>query len=145
LAVEADRTAIERCVQEAYAHYVPRIGCRPRPMTVDYAGPIAAGAVHVADDDGQIVGVLVLEAEETALLIDNIAVRPDRQGTGLGGRLLALAEDQARSRRLPAIRLYTHELMTENQRFYRARGFIETERRTEGGFARVFMRKALEP
>jgi ribosomal protein S18 acetylase RimI-like enzyme len=144
LAVEVDRAAIERCVRDAYAHYVPRIGCRPRPMTADYSGLIAAGAVHVADDNGHIVGVLVLQPEETSLLIENIAVRPDRQSSGLGGRLLAFAEDQARAHHLPAIRLYTHELMTENQRFYRARGFVETARRTDGGVARVFMHKTLE-
>lgn len=132
-------------MQEAYARDVPRIGCRPQPMTADYGRLIADGAVHVADDEGQIVGVLVLHTEETALLIENIAVRPDQQGSGLGSRLLAFAEDQARALHLRTLRLYTHERMTENQRFYRARGFVETGRRTEGAFARVFMSKALEP
>ncbi len=53
------------------------------------------------------------------------------------------AEAQARALHLPELRLYTHELMTENQRFYRARGFVETERRSEQGFARVYMVKRL--
>ncbi|HEY7789778.1 MAG TPA: GNAT family N-acetyltransferase [Vicinamibacterales bacterium] len=145
LAVADDREAVERCVHEAYAHDVPRIGRPPLPMTADYSRLMAAGSVHVAEDDGHIVGVLVLEPEEQSLLIENVAVRPDRQGTGLGTRLLAFAEAQARARHLPAVRLYTHELMTENQRFYRARGFVETARRTEQGVARVFMSKTVAP
>ena len=140
-AVPSDREAVERCVHDAYAHYVSRIGRKPLPMTADYGRLIAAGAVHVAEDGDEIAGVIVLEPEDAALLIENVAVRPDRQGAGVGSRLLAFAEDQARARRLPAVRLYTHLLMTENQAFYRARGFVETERRTEGAFARVFMRK----
>jgi hypothetical protein len=35
--------------------------------------------------------------------------------------------------------------MTENLAFYRRRGFRETERRREVGFARVFFSKRIRP
>ena len=41
------------------------------------------------------------------------------------------------------IHLYTHEKMTENQAMYAKLGYVEFDRRTEHGFARVYMRKAL--
>jgi GNAT superfamily N-acetyltransferase len=48
------------------------------------------------------------------LLLDNVAVLPAAQGRGIGARLLALADEQARSLGLGEIRLYTNEAITEN-------------------------------
>ena len=39
--------------------------------------------------------------------------------------------------------LYTHESMTENIGLYEYLGYIETDRRTEKGYRRVYMRKNL--
>jgi ribosomal protein S18 acetylase RimI-like enzyme len=77
------------------------------------------------------------------LFIENVAVHPDHQGRGLGQRLLARAESEAGARGLPALRLYTNVKMTENFPFYEALGFVETERRREDGFDRVYMEKRL--
>jgi hypothetical protein len=41
------------------------------------------------------------------------------------------------------IRLYTHQTMVENQRFYASIGYEETGRGSEAGYDRVFMRKPL--
>ena len=68
--------------------YVPVIGTRPGPMLDDYAARIAADQVWVLEDGGSIAGVLVLEDGPENFLLDNIAVRPDRQGSGFGRRLL---------------------------------------------------------
>lgn len=51
----------------------------------------------------------------------------------------------ARALGLPAVRLYTHELMTENREMYRRRGYVETHSAEEHGLRRVFMSKAVEP
>ena len=59
--------------------------------------------------------------------------------------LIAFAERIARDRGLGAIRLYTNEAMTENIALYRRLGFVETGRREEAGFRRVYMAKALDP
>ena len=82
-----DRAAVERIVRDAYGIYVERIGKPPGPMLDDYAALIAAGAVSVleADGDGTIGAIIVLLPKPDHLLLDNIAVRPDRQGRGLAG------------------------------------------------------------
>jgi GNAT superfamily N-acetyltransferase len=70
----------------AYQHYVPRIGREPMPMTADYDAAVAGGHAWVAEEGGRIVALLVLEPAADHLLIENLAVDPDRQGSGLGGR-----------------------------------------------------------
>jgi ribosomal protein S18 acetylase RimI-like enzyme len=137
----ADVDAVRDIVQRAYDVYVARIGRRPGPMDADYAAIVRAGDLWVADDGGIAVGLLVLVAAPDHLLIENVAVDPERQGTGVGRALLDFAEAIARDQRLSMVRLYTHALMSENQALYRRRGFREDERRAEAGFERVFMSK----
>jgi GNAT superfamily N-acetyltransferase len=130
-------------VHAAYRHYVERIGRPPGPMLDDYAEVVRTRQVHVADAGGKIVGVLVLDATGEGFLLENIAVDPAVQGTGLGRRLLELAEAEARRQGHASLYLYTHEKMAENQALYAKIGYVEYARRTEGGLARVFMRKQL--
>ena len=61
----------------------------------------------------------------------------------MGGRLLRLAEEQARARGLRQVRLYTNEAMTENLAYYLRRGYSETHRATQDGFRRIFFTKPL--
>jgi ribosomal protein S18 acetylase RimI-like enzyme len=142
-AVAEDLGAIEVLVARAYGHYVARIGKPPGPMLDDYAARIADGAVTVLEEDGRIVGLLVLLPDAGHLLLDNVAVDPAAQGRGHGRTLVAAAEAEALRRGLPELRLYTHELMTENVALYARLGFVETHRGVQAGFPRVFMRKTL--
>ena len=139
-----DRATVEAIVAAAYAKYVERIGKPPGPMLDDYAALIAAGAVSLwTGPDGTIAALIVLLPQPDHLLLDNIAVRPDRQGTGIGRDLIAFAESETRRLGLTELRLYTHATMTENVALYRRLGFIETGRGREAGYDRVFMRKFL--
>jgi len=139
-----DRTAVEAIVIAAYSIYVERIGKAPGPMLDDYAGLIAAGAVSVLEDpDGAVAAIIVLLPKPDHLLLDNIAVHPDRQGRGLGRRLIAFAESEARRLGYAELRLYTHERMTENIALYTRLGFRETGRGQEAGYNRVFMTKPI--
>ncbi len=139
-----DRMAVETIVIAAYSIYVERIGKPPGPMLDDYAGLIAAGAVSVLEDpDGVIAALIVLLPKPDHLLLDNIAAHPDRQGRGLGRRLIAFAESEARRRGYAELRLYTHETMTENIALYTRLGFRETGRGQEAGYNRVFMTKPI--
>lgn len=139
-----DRFAIEAIVEAAYHVYVERIGQPPGPMLDDYAARIAEGAVSVLEAvGGAIVAIIVLIAKPDHLLLDNIAVRPDRQGQGLGRRLIAFAEAEARRLGFPELRLYTHQKMTENIALYARLGFVETGRGHQDGYARIFMRKSV--
>jgi GNAT superfamily N-acetyltransferase len=143
-AIPDERAAVETIVHEAYAVYVERIGRPPGPMLDDYATLIAAGAVSVLEaPEGDIVAIIVLLPKPDHLLLDNIAVRRDRQGQGLGRRLIAFAEAETRRLGYREMRLYTHRMMTENIALYARLGFIETGRGHEAGYDRVFMTKPL--
>lgn len=138
-----DSTALFALAQEAYGHYVSRIGRNPAPMDADYGAAVETDLVWVAEQDDQIVGLLVLEIAADHVLIENVAVAPHAQGLGLGARLLALADEQARERGIREVRLYTHEAMTENQEYYCRRGYRETHRSGDSGYERVFFAKRL--
>jgi ribosomal protein S18 acetylase RimI-like enzyme len=141
----ADAAAVTACVHDAYANYVPRIGQEPAPMNADYGSLIARGVVYVLrEPGGDVCGVLVMMPEQDALFIENVAVHPDHQGRGFGRCLLTFAEEHARAGGLRELRLYTHELMTENIAYYRRLGYDEIDRRLDHGFRRVFMKKVLE-
>lgn len=140
----SDRDAVETIVRDAYAHYIARIGKPPGPMLDDYAALIADGAVSVLDEPGgAIAAIIVLLPKPDHLLLDNIAVRNDRQGQGLGRRLIAFAEAEARRFGYDELRLYTHVMMTENIALYTRLGFAETGRGADAGYERVFMTKRL--
>ena len=143
LAQPADRATVEAIVAEAYSVYIERIGKPPGPMLDDYVKLIDAGAVSVLDIDGAIAAIIVLLPKPDHLLLDNVAVHPDRQGQGLGRRLIAFAESAARRLGYSELRLYTHAMMTENIALYTRLGFRETGRGREAGYDRVFMTKRL--
>ena len=133
-----DVPAVEALVREAYEPYVARIGRKPGPLLEDYAAIVADGRALVVRDGSRIVGLLITSIHPDHLLVENVAVAASRRGTGLGARLLAVADDQARAAGVTEVRLYTHEKMTENIAYYPRHGFTETGRRTENGFTRVF-------
>jgi ribosomal protein S18 acetylase RimI-like enzyme len=138
-----DLPSVQRIVEEAYSPYIARIGRKPSPMLDDYAARISAGQVEVVDGADGLEAILVLDPEPGALLLDNIAVANSARGKGLGGALLSHAESRARELGLAQVRVYTHELMTENQAIYRKRGYVETHRSEDEGLRRVFMSKTI--
>jgi GNAT superfamily N-acetyltransferase len=143
LAAPAEAGTLHAIARDAYQHYVPRIGREPAPMSADYGAAVRDGEAWVAVDQGQVIGFAVLIAQPDHLLLENLAVRPSRQGRGAGSLLLALAEDEARRLRLAEIRLYTNEAMTENLAYYPRHGYAETHRAEHDGFRRVFFRKRI--
>ena len=142
-ATAADAPAIVEIVDQAYRHYIARIGKPPGPMLDDYAARVSEGTVWVLEEGAMIAAIIVLLPAPNYLLLANIAVSPARQGLGLGRQLLAFAETEALRRGYREIRLYTHRTMVENQRLYASIGYEETGRGTEAGYDRVFMRKRL--
>jgi GNAT superfamily N-acetyltransferase len=138
-----DLQAVEAVVRAAYAPYVERIGRDPGPMLDDYAALIASGWVRVIEEDGEILGVIVLIPKEKSLLLDNVALSPGAQGRGFGRELLLFAESHARGLDYGSITLYTNEAMTENISLYSRNGYVETHRAQEHGLRRVYMQKLL--
>jgi GNAT superfamily N-acetyltransferase len=144
-ATASDVDALQAVTIAAYERYVPRLGRRPAPMDIDYSEAVGAGRVWAALYDDLIVGLGVLVPKQDHLLLDNIAVVPSAQGQGIGGLLLALAEEHARRLGLTEVRLYTNEAMTENLAYYPRRGYVESHRAEQDGFRRVFFRKLVTP
>ena len=112
-------------VHSAYRHYIPLIGGKPGPMEADYDEVIRARSVVLAVDDDLIVGLIVMHDQPGDFVLENLAVEPACQFSGLGSALLEHAESAARQAGHDTIRLYTHRLMTENLAFYRKRGYVE--------------------
>lgn len=143
-AIGTDVPKVAALVSAAYGQYVERIGILPRPMTDDYAEVIANRQVTLAESHGKIVGVIVLTVDdEEGFLIDNVAVDPSHRGKGLGKALLEFAGAEALRAGFDSIHLYTHEKMTENLALYSRIGYVEYDRRSQGDFSLVFMRKHL--
>lgn len=139
-----DAVAITECVVAAYENYTARLGKPAGPMLDDYERVIQQHRVLVLTEATRIIGILVLVTQNESLLIDNVAVHPDHQGRGLGRRLMALADEEARRLGFTTVNLYTNERMTENIELYKKLGYTETERKTEKGYDRIYMRKSLD-
>jgi GNAT superfamily N-acetyltransferase len=140
----SDAEAVARLVDDAYRHYVGRIGGRPGPMQADYARVIATRSVTVASEGRRLIGVLVTNHAAEDLVIENVAVHPSFQRRGLGRRLLDHAEGLAAALGVPSVRLWTHELMSENLAHYSRRGYVEYDRESlPDGSHLVLMRKEL--
>ncbi|WP_109466353.1 GNAT family N-acetyltransferase [Albibacillus kandeliae] len=139
-----DDAAVRAVAEEAYAQYVAAIGRKPAPMTADYTALIAEGVLYVAETaPGEVGGFIVYFPQDGVMFLENIAVHSSAAGEGLGKALMAHCEDTARDIGLPAIELYTNEKMTANLSIYPHLGYVETGRREEDGFNRVYFRKAL--
>ena len=139
----SDAPDVADLVKAAYRHYIERIGRSPGPMTEDYVAVIRDRQVTVAESLATIVGVIVLGRTDEGFVIDNVAVRPSNQGTGLGELLLDFAETEARKAGFDSIYLYTHEKMTENRALYSRRGYVEFEPHLDSPPFLVYMRKPL--
>ncbi|MBM3523754.1 MAG: GNAT family N-acetyltransferase [Alphaproteobacteria bacterium] len=142
-ATTADIPRLTAIAHAAYRRYVARIGRRPAPMDPDFATLIAVGDVSVRVAGDTILGFVIWRAKVDHVFIDNVAVDPAAHGHGHGKAMLNFVEAEARRRGLTELRLYTNAKMTENLAMYPRLGWVETDRRIQDGFDRVFFRKSL--
>ena len=141
-ATAADVPRLTELVHAAYGHYVERIGGPPRPLTDDYAEVVRdqrrdrrrARRRDRRPDRPR-------RRARRASSVDNVAVDPAHQGSGVGRALLEHAEAEARRAGFDSIYLYTHEMMTENLALYERIGYVEYDRRARRRL--VYMRKQL--
>ena len=143
-AAQADAASVRALTREAYAKWIALINREPLPMTADYDRAVAAHLIDLWEEGGELLALIEVIPAEDHLLIENIAVRPDQQGRGIGGRLLDHAEGLARSLRLDEIRLYTNAAFAGNLAFYARRGYQEYRRSTViPGSITVYMKKKI--
>ncbi|MFE7548764.1 GNAT family N-acetyltransferase [Streptomyces gardneri] len=140
-AVSSDVPAVKAVTDAAFHHYIDRIGLVPAPMEYDHAANVAAGRVFVVGDP--VAGLVVVIPEADHLYLDEVAVHPDAQGTGLGRVLMEWVEARARQLGLPEVRLLTNAMMWENQKLYERYGYEVVERRVDGPYDRIHYRKVL--
>jgi ribosomal protein S18 acetylase RimI-like enzyme len=144
-AVDDDTAAVTDLAQRSFAGYIDAIGRRPMPMDLDYRRHIEVEDTWVALDPEEtaIVGFVVLVHEVDAVEVDVLAVDPRWQRHGVGTCLLDLAAQRAVAAGKSRLTLYTNESMTQNLRWYPARGFVEVRRGEQDGYRRVWFVKEL--
>ena len=127
-------------MRAAYAPLEAKLGPLP-PLEADYAEEIAENEVWVAEQDGQVIGGLVLTPGDGFLTLANVAAHPQVHGRGLGRTLIELAEARAGRLGYAEIRLSTHVAMTGNVSLYEHLGW----RQIAASGDTVAMAKALPP
>lgn len=99
----------------------------------------------VARQDGAVVGCCALVRKQGYGEIKRMFVADAARGHGVGRRLLAAIEDEARKSKVPLLRLETGIRQPEAQQLYRTSGFSDTPPfgDYEADPWSVFMEKAL--
>jgi len=143
-AASGDAAAVRALTRDAYAKWVPLINREPLPMTADYDRAVREHLIDLWEEGGELLALIEVIPAEDHLLIENVAVRPDRQGRGIGDRLMRHAEALARSLGFDEVRLYTNAAFAENLAFYARRGYQEYRRATViPGSVVVHMKKTI--
>jgi ribosomal protein S18 acetylase RimI-like enzyme len=141
---EGDAPAIEALVHAVYAKWIPLIGRLPQPMQADYRQALGTNEFTLVERDGALIGLIETEDKADHLYIVNVAVAEAVQGSGLGRRLLAHAEEQARAKGYRETRLLTNALYDANIRLYERVGYAIYAREAFLNGVAVRMRKRLE-
>ena len=76
--------------------------------------------------DGELLGCAAVTLEEAEAGFGTFAVRPDRQGSGLGATLLAAGEEYARAAGASTMTMWVLGVRAELLDYYRRRGYVPT-------------------
>ena len=128
-------------VTEAQAHADP--GLPPLLQTLAELASADVTALGIRDR-GRLVATVRLRhdpADARSAEVARLAVAPDRQGEGLGTRLLVEIERHARPG-VTSLALFTGDRSHRNLRLYARHGYVETHRTPAGTHRLVHMRKA---
>ncbi len=108
---------------------------------VDELGDPRVRALGWRDGNGRLVAAVRARIDAPVAEIGRLTVAPDRQGEGLGSRVLAAVE-RALPPGVSELRLFTGEHSTGNLRLYARLGYRETHRRpTAAGYRLVHLSK----
>ena len=144
LATSADAERVRDLVRAAYAKWVSLIGREPRPMTADYDHAVRAHRIDLLYVGAALAGLIETDLREDHLWIENVAVAPDRQGQGLGRRLLAHAERLAADAGRGELRLLTNAAFAANVTLDDRVGYAVRLREPHPGGVTVHMRKSIK-
>ena len=148
-ATPADADTVRDITHAAYTKWIAVIGRKPKPMTADYDKAVVNNVIDLLEEDGRPIALIEmipeLSFDPAHLLIENIAVMPERHGEGIGTVLLERAQTIARAFGVNEMRLYFNAKFAANHLFYARRGFVEFTREPHpAGGEIVHMKKSLE-
>ena len=86
---------------------------------------IDIGKFFLAEDDAGIAGCVYIELQNDRSYLGLLSIDPARQGTGLGKKLMSIAEQYARDHGSRAMDLLILNLRTELPPFYLRLGYAE--------------------
>jgi ribosomal protein S18 acetylase RimI-like enzyme len=142
-ATVGDLAAVVWLQRGAYAKNRLLLGVEPLPLLADYAQIFREYEVWLAEHNGNLDGVLILEPRADDLLIWSVAVAPQAQGRGVGNAMLAFAETRAHDLGRTCIRLYTGQKLTSNLAWYTRHGYAHESTEDMGDRVRVNLIKHL--
>jgi ribosomal protein S18 acetylase RimI-like enzyme len=142
-ATRDDLPAVVALQRSAYAKNRMILGVEPLPLMADYQQVFSDYEVYLAEREGALDGVLILEPRVDDLLIWSVATAPAAQGRGVGNRMLAFAETRARELDRPCIRLYTGQPLTFNIAWYTRHGYAHESTEDMGDRVAVHLIKRL--
>lgn len=149
-ATAADAASLARTIAAAFEQYRGKLQPESGAFR-ETADAIAteltrdSGAI-VAEQNGSVVGCVMVKLMEGDLYFGRLAVLPSERGHGIARRLVEAVEDEARRRDLAGVRLGVRIVLTDNQRFFTSLGYVEYSREAHEGFDQptsINMRKAL--
>ena len=145
-AAPCDAPAIEDLVRQAFGLSVADLGQAPWLVPADYGQAIRDELVWLVLEQpgGAALAALHLQDRGDHLHVVFVAVRPDKQGLGLGRALLALAEDEALAQGYDEVRLQLRDTSARSIRRSERLGYRVTHPAGHVG-GLVVMSKGLGP
>lgn len=103
-------------------------------------------SLFLAVESGELLGCAFAKVKPGCVYVGKVAVRPGRQGQGIGRRVLQAVERFARTTGEPVMELDTRIELVENHATFAAFGFTRTAEHAHAGYSRttyITMRKPL--
>jgi DNA-binding MarR family transcriptional regulator/ribosomal protein S18 acetylase RimI-like enzyme len=149
VAIEDPRTAAARfCLESYYAELNSRFdtGFDPERAISTTAEELTepAGLLLVARLHGEPIGCGALKLHgDVPFYIKRMWVAPEARGLGVGRRILAELEDQARHRGATVVHLETNKTLREAATLYRSAGYVEVDPFNDEPYAHHWFEKRL--
>ena len=119
---EGITTPINAAFRKAEAFFIDR----NRIDVESVRGLLGKGKFLLAEEGDVLVGCVYLEPRGDRAYLGLLSVDPGRQNVGLGSLLMNAAEERCAQDGFRMMELRIVNLRTENQAFYRHRGYVET-------------------
>lgn len=101
-------------------------GPRTRPADIEELVREPGGVILMSWEDGALVGCVYLKKEDEKLYLGMLSVLPEKQGAGIGKRLMAAAKEYAETHGCKIIRITVISAREELIAWYERHGFQRT-------------------